>query len=176
MSFLLLMAAPALLVWLTSLALRHPVNLREAMRLGAVAAFAFTGIDHFVNAEARYLPMMPAFFGPLSLPLIWFTGAAELAVAVGLLLPLRVYQRLELPNLRRVAGLALAAMLALVVVANINVAIKGSGVSGLAFGNWYFWLRPLFQPFIIAWVLYASGAIWVQPRSASAELKGDLGQ
>lgn len=167
MSFLLLMAGAAAIAWLVSAVARRPLNMRDAMRIGAAAAFLFTGSDHFLNAQARYLPMMPAFFGALALPLVWFTGAAEIAGAVGLLVPLRIYERLGLPNLRYAAGVALAIMLAFLVIANINVALKGGGVSGLAFGDWYFRLRPLFQPFIIVCVLYASGAIcrrpWIAP-------------
>ena len=40
-----------------------------------------------------------------------------------------------------------------------NVAMKGGGVDGLSFGQWYFWLRPAFQPLIIFWVLYAAGVM-----------------
>lgn len=159
MSFLLLMAAAAAMGWLVSFVLRRPMNLRDAMRVGAAGAFLFTGVDHFLSAETRYLPMMPAFFGHLAPPLVLFTGAAEIAGAIGLLVPLSAYGRLGLPNLRHAAGVALAVMLVFLVTANVNVAIKGGGVDGLAFGQWYFWLRPVFQPFIIFWVLYAAGVI-----------------
>ena len=163
MSFLALMAVAAAIAWLAGLALRRPMSVRDAMRFGAAAAFLFTGIDHFVSAGSRYVPMMPAFFGASALPLVWFTGAAEIAGAVGLLVPLRVYRRLGLPDLRRWAGIALAVMLGFLVIANVNVALTGSGVEGIRFGAWYFWLRPLFQPLIMLWVLYAADAL---PRSA----------
>lgn len=153
------MAAVAATGWLVSLILRRPMGLRDAMRVGAVGAFLFTGIDHFISVDTRYLPMMPAIFGSFARPLVLFTGAAEIAGAVGLLLPISAYKRLGLPNLRYLAGVALAVMLVALVIANINVAIKGRGVDGLAFGQWYFWLRPAFQPLIILWVLYAAGAM-----------------
>ena len=87
MSFLLLMAAAAAMGWLASFVLRRPMNLRDAMRIGAAGAFLFTGVDHFISTDTRYLPMMPAFFGPLlgrwccSLgrrrsPAPWLAGAA----------------------------------------------------------------------------------------------------
>ncbi len=91
----------------------------------------------------------------------WFTGAAELAGAIGLLLPPGVYHRLGLPDLRRAAGIGLALLLSLVVVANVHVALTGATVDGLPFGTWYYWLRPFLQPVIIAWALYAAG---VAPR------------
>ena len=165
MSFLLLMAAAAATGWSISFMLRRPMNLRDAMRVGAVGAFLFTGVDHFISADTRYLPMMPAFFGSLARPLVLFTGAAEIAGAIGLLVPLSAHKRLGLPNLRHAAGVALAVMLVFVVIANVNVAIKGGGVDGLAFNQWYFWLRPVFQPLIILWVLYAAG---VMPGKQSA--------
>ncbi|PZO08952.1 MAG: hypothetical protein DCF27_06875 [Lysobacteraceae bacterium] len=159
MSFLLLMAAVAAMGRLVSFVLRRPMTLRDAMRVGAAGAFLFTGVDHFINVDTRYLPMMPAFFGGLARPLVLFTGAAEIVGAMGLLVSMSVYKRLGLPNLRYTAGVALAVMLAFLVIANINVAMKGGGVDGLSFGQWYFWLRPAFQPLIIFWVLYAAGAM-----------------
>ena len=48
-------------------------------------------------------------------------------------------------------------LFALLVVASINVAVKGTGVEGLDFGSAYFVLRPFFQPLFIAWALYSVG-------------------
>jgi len=78
---------------------------------------------------------------------------------VGLLVPLRVYRGLKVPDLRYWAGIGLAVLLAFLVIANVHVAIQGGGVEGFAFGAWYFWLRPFFQPLIALWVLYAAGVI-----------------
>jgi hypothetical protein len=51
-------------------------------------------------------------------------------------------------------------MLVFLVIANVNVAVKGGSVPGLSFGpESYYWLRPLLQPVIIAWALYAGG-VW----------------
>ena len=121
--------------------------------------FLFTGIDHFLNTETRYIPMMPAFLGPWARELVWFTGAAEILGAIGLLLPVTLWSRLGLPDLRRTAGLALSLLLAVMVIANVNVALQGAQVAGLPFGSWYYWLRPALQPLIILWALYASG-VW----------------
>ncbi len=51
-------------------------------------------------------------------------------------------------------------MLAFLVIANVNVALKSSTVQGLEFGRWYYWLRLLFQPIFIVWALFVSGVIW----------------
>jgi short chain dehydrogenase len=65
-----------------------------------------------------------------------------------------------MPNLRRWAGIGLAVMLAFLVMANINVALQGSRVQGLEFGNWYYYLRPFIQPIFMLWALFVSGVIW----------------
>lgn len=160
MSFLFLMGLFSALSWLVSRALRRKMDLRNAMRFGAASAFVFTGVDHFISGEIRYLPMMPPLFGDLRLPLIWFIGAAEIAGAIGLIVPSALSIRLHMPGLRCTAGIALSVLLAYVVIANIHVAISGGSVNGLDFGAWYFWMRPFLQPFIILWVLYASNVIW----------------
>ncbi|HEY0877088.1 MAG TPA: hypothetical protein VGE10_01420 [Zeimonas sp.] len=166
MSFLLLMgfvtALSALAQWLRR---RRPA-LRPAMRHGMVGGFLFTGVDHFVHDTERYLPMVPSWFDPLSLELVWLTGATEIAGAIGLALSPAFYSRVGLPNLRRAAGIGLALQLAIVVVANVHVALTGATVAGLPFGAWYYWLRPLLQPLIIAWALYAAEVIG--PRRAPA--------
>ena len=76
-----------------------------------------------------------------------------------MLVPLGVYRRLGLPDLRRWAGIGLAVMLAVVVIANINVAVQGQGVHGLPFGRGYYWFRLLLQPVFMVWALYAGGVI-----------------
>lgn len=106
--------------------------------------------------------MLPDFLADYALGLVYFSGAAELVGAVGLVVPLSVYRRLGLPNLRKWAGIGLAVMLALLVAANVNVAIEGSSVRGLEFGSWYYWLRPFIQPLFILWALFVSGVIWQQ--------------
>ncbi len=100
---------------------------------------------------------------------MYLTGAAELMGALGLVVPLAVYRRLGLPNLRRWAGLGLTALLASVVVANVNVAVQGTSVNGLAVGSWYLWLRPFLQPVIMLWALYAGG-VWPRDHAGMAEM------
>jgi uncharacterized membrane protein len=120
--------------------------------------FIYTGIDHFVTPE-RYSAMLPEVLHEYSLELVYVSGVAELAGALGLIIPLAVYRWLELPSLRAWAGVGLALLLSVIVIANINVAIQGTQVQGLAFGAWYYWVRPFLQPIFIAWALYASGAV-----------------
>lgn len=166
MSFLLLMAVPTtVLLALTRWgALRF--DLRDAMRWGMAFGFLFTGIDHFVNAQSRYAPMIPDLLQQHALAWVWFSGAAELAGALGLLVPQAVWSQLGMPRMRSVVAVCISVMLVGLVWANINVAIQGKTVQGLEFGAWYFWLRPAFQPVFIAWVLYACGVIGASKEAA----------
>jgi uncharacterized membrane protein len=131
-----------------------------AMRHGMAGGFTFTVIDHFVHAHNRYVPMLPDVLAEYALALVYMSGAAELAGAIGLVLPLATYRQLDLPNLRKWAGIGLALLLVFLVLANVNVAVKGSGVQGLEFGAWYYWLRLLFQPIFILWALFVAGILW----------------
>lgn len=159
MSFLAFLVIASLLAYVPQYFLGDRRDVAMAMRHGMAVALLFTGTDHFVNDQIRYLPMMPAWFGSLALPLVWFTGMAEIAGAIGIAMPLRAWQRLRLPNLRPVAGVALAVLFALLVIANIHVAIAGTDVHGLAFGRTYLVVRPFLQPLFMLWALYAAGVV-----------------
>jgi uncharacterized membrane protein len=132
---------------------------RMALRHGMAGGFILSGIDHFVNTQTRYVPMLPAFLAPYGVALVYGTGVTELAGALGLIVPLAVYYRLGLPNLRQWAGIGIALMLAGLMVANINIAIQASRGAQLTFEAWTYWLRLLFQPLFMLWALYAAGVI-----------------
>jgi uncharacterized membrane protein len=159
MSFLLLMIALSALAYVPQWLLGDRRDYRMAMRHGMAGGFVFTGIDHFVHGHSRYVPMLPEFMADHAVELVYFTGAMELAGAIGLVIPLAVYSRLGLPNLRKWAGIGLAIMLAFLVIANIHVALQGGRVQGLEFGDWYYYLRPFFQPIFMLWALFVSGVI-----------------
>jgi uncharacterized membrane protein len=164
MSFFILISLASLLSWLVARLAGRRLSLRDCMRYGMALGFLFTGVDHFANGESRYVPMIPEALAATALYWVYFTGAAELLGAIGLLLPIAFYQKWGWPNLRRQAGIWLAVMLACIVVANINVAIQGQSVQGLDFGAWYYWIRPLFQPVFILWALYGAG-VWPRAKS-----------
>lgn len=167
MSFLFLISLATGIAWSLSHLFKRPLVLRDSMRWGMGLGFIFTGIDHFVSANSRYVPMIPDALAEHALAWVYLTGVAELAGGLALLLPVSLYRRLGLPNLQRHAGIGLAVMLVCVVAANINVALKGQSVQGLDFGAWYYWIRPLFQPVFIAWTLYSAG-VW--PRSSASSV------
>ena len=170
MSFLVLISAGAAAAWVLS-HFFEKLDLRASLRWGMGLGFLFTGVDHFASASTRYAPMLPDMFADKALFWIYLTGGAERAGGVGLLVPAWLYGRLGLPNLQKPAGVGLAVMLACVVVANVNVALKGQSVHGLEFGAWYYWIRPLFQPVFIAWALFCVGAWMPGTRSEVASAR-----
>jgi uncharacterized membrane protein len=159
MSFLALILVASLFAYGVQRLCGRPGDHRLAMRHGMALGLLFTGVDHFVSAELRYVPMIPDLLAPMALQLVHISGAAELLGAAGLLVPASVYRRLGLPDLQRATGVALAVLFALLVTANVHVALKGSGVHGLDFGQTYFLVRPLLQPVFIAWALYSVGLL-----------------
>lgn len=87
MSFLILLCVGSILAWGAGRILGVRLPLRDAMRYGMGLAFCFTGVDHLLNAAVRYVPMMPDLLADHAFALVYFTGAAELAGGVALLLP-----------------------------------------------------------------------------------------
>jgi uncharacterized membrane protein len=158
MEVLILMIILSALAYLPQYALGNRKDYRMAMRHGMAGMFIFTGLDHFFT-PSRYVPMMPPFLANYALELVYLSGGAELGGAIGLLVPLAAYRWLKLPNLRRLAGLGLALMLSVIVIANINVAVQGLQVQGLPFPAWYYWLRVLLQPIFVAWALFVGGVM-----------------
>jgi uncharacterized membrane protein len=159
MLFIGLMVGLAALAWIPQAIWGDRRDLRMAMRHGAAGAFLFTGIDHFINTSTRYVPMIPDFLLPWAKELVWISGAGEIAGAIGLLPAPAFYARYGLPNLRYWAAVALSTMLCFLVIANVNLALKGGTYGGREMAAWYLWLRPFLQPAIILWILYAGRVI-----------------
>jgi uncharacterized membrane protein len=132
---LTLLAVPAAKGW--------PARMRFAMAL----ALFFVGSDHWIHPD-RYLAMMPPWI-PLHLELVLFTGAAEIAGGLGLLIP----------RFRALAGVLLAVYFVAVFPANLHNALNGLSVEGLPEASWYYWARLPFQPLAIWWALFSAGVI-----------------
>ncbi|HEX2199415.1 MAG TPA: DoxX family protein [Burkholderiales bacterium] len=137
----------ALLVVLTSLAIPLVRGWPARMRLAMALALFFAGSDHWINPQ-RYLAMMPPWI-PLHLELVLFTGAAEIAGGLGLLVP----------RFRQAAGLLLAIYFVAVFPANVHNALNGLAVEGLPQAAWYYWLRLPFQPLAVWWALFSAELI-----------------
>ena len=126
-----------------------PELVRLVLRILLAAVFAFMGVTHFVPRVARGMRAMipPALRRP-GMPsptfLVAFTGAAELAGAVGLLAPW--------PQLRELTGIALVVFLVLVFPANAYAAQHRERFGRAAIP---FWPRYLGQLALIALILLA---------------------
>jgi uncharacterized membrane protein len=87
-------------------------TLSGSLRAGVAAMFVLTGVAHFVGLRADLMRMVPPIFGN---PGLWvtLTGLAELAGAVGIMLPAT----------RRLAAAGLALLLLAMFPANVHAAI-----------------------------------------------------
>jgi uncharacterized membrane protein len=124
--------------------LRSLGDSRAQRRLAALVQNLAGAHAHRDGASA----MMPPWIA-LHLELVLFTGAAEIAGGLGLLIP----------RLRRLAGLMLAIYFVAVFPANIHNALNGLAVEGLPQAGWYYWARLLFQPLAVWWALFSAQLI-----------------
>lgn len=116
---------------------------RVGFRLLLVIFYLGAGALHLVSPRG-FLAITPDWV-PFPHFMVAFTGVAEIAGAVGLLIP----------QLRKWAGIGLALYALCVWPANLNHAINGISLGGEALGWWYHGPRLAFQPVLI-WL-----ALWV---------------
>lgn len=116
---------------------------RVGFRLLLVIFYLGAGVLHLVSPRG-FLAITPDWV-PFPHFIVAFTGVAEIAGAVGLLIP----------QLRKWAGIGLALYALCVWPANLNHAINGISLGGGALGWWYHGPRLAFQPVLI-WL-----ALWV---------------
>ena len=114
------------------------------------------GIGHFVRTE-EFLGQVPSFL-PARTALVYVSGVVEIALAGALV---------ALPRYRVKVGWATAAFFVLVFPGNIYQAIAGTETFGLDSPGAR-WLRLTFQPVLVAWALWSTGAwkSWRESRRA----------
>jgi uncharacterized membrane protein len=110
------------------------------------AAFTFTGIGHFRSAEAFEAQVPP--WMPWPEAVVAVSGVVELAFAVALI---------ALPRYRVQVGWAIAAFLVIIFPGNISQFVTGTAAFGLD-SDLARGVRLLFQPLMIAFVLWSTGA------------------
>ena len=109
-------------------------------RLGRFAFAAFmvaAGVNHFVDPDF-YLSLMPPWL-PWHEPLVFWSGVAEVAAGLGVLIP----------PIRRWAGWFAIAVLLAVFPANVWMAVDSSVWPDVP--TWARWARLPFQAFFIWW-------------------------
>lgn len=102
--------------------------------------FTVAGAGHFIS-PSTYLPLMPGYL-PWHLPLIYISGAAEMAGGIGI-----CFQKW-----RRMAGWGLIALLVAVFPSNIHMLLNQVPLGGKPVAEWIFWVRLPLQAVMIAWI------------------------
>ena len=109
------------------------------------AAYVAAGLLHLSSPEP-FLTITPGWV-PFPEEVIRFTGVAELAGALGLLIP----------RTRRAAGVGLALYALCVWPANIKHMLDGPDIAALDNDLYYHVPRMVLQPVLIWWALFCSG-------------------
>ena len=120
---------------------------RPILRALLAAAYLAAGILHVI-VPGPFLGILPPWV-PIAPSVILLTGLAEIAGAVGLMIP----------RLRRAAGIGLAAYAVCVFPANIQHAISDLALADPQLGWAYHGPRLLLQPVIVWWALWAGEVI-----------------
>ncbi len=112
--------------------------------------YLVAGIAH-IRSPGGFLAITPDWV-PFPEQVILLTGVAEIAGAIGLMIPPKI-----IPGLRYAAGIGLALYALCVYPANINHAINNIAISGATASWFYHGPRLAFQPVFIWWALIAGG-------------------
>jgi uncharacterized membrane protein len=119
--------------------------MRTAMRWVLALFYLAAGYIHLTK-PGTFMPVMPDWV-PAPYQVILFTGACEVAGAIGLVIP----------RTRWLAGLMLALYAIAVFPVNIKHAFYGPAIPGIANMWLYHGPRLLLQPVLVWWALYAGG-------------------
>ena len=123
---------------------------RHFFRTLLALIYLLAGIAH-IRSPGGFLQITPEWV-PYPEQVILWTGIAEIAGAVGLMIPPRI-----IPHVRYAAGIGLALYALCVYPANINHAVNNLAIGGET-ASWYYHApRLAFQPVFIWWALIAGG-------------------
>ncbi|MEC3951310.1 DoxX family protein [Sphingobium sp. HWE2-09] len=120
---------------------------RTIARLVLAALYLVAGIAHLTR-PGGFIAITPHWV-PMPETVVALTGVAELAGAIGLMIP----------RLRYAAGIGLALYALCVWPANINHAVNDIALGGRHLSWWYHGPRLALQPVIIWWALWAGGVM-----------------
>ena len=123
------------------------IDYRLTMRLLMAMFYFAAGVLH-LSSPHGFVLIVPSFV-PWPTEVVWLTGVAEIAGAVGLMIP----------DTRKAAGIGLALYAICVFPANINHAFNHIDVQVLPNSWWYHGPRFLLQPILVWWALFCSGVI-----------------
>ena len=104
------------------------------------------GVAHFVLPQ-EFLAQVPAWM-PAHMAVVYVSGAVEIALGIALV---------GAPRHRVALGWVVAALFVAVFPGNVNQAITGDDAFGLTTPESR-WARLLFQPLLVVWALWSTGA------------------
>jgi uncharacterized membrane protein len=122
------------------------------LRAALGVLYGGAGVLHLLH-PAPFIAIVPPWV-PSPAFVVWLTGWLEIAGAIGL----------QVPALRKAAGLGLAAYAIAVFPANIHHAMAGMEVGWLPASWWYHGPRLAAQPLLVMAAL-AAGGVWRLTRS-----------
>jgi uncharacterized membrane protein len=125
--------------------------MRSALRWALAALMLVAGLGHLVATD-EFLGQTPTWLPQRTL-IVVVSGLVEIGFALALVL---------LPSRRRQVGWALAVFFVLVFPGNLSQAIEGTSSFGLD-TDAERWVRLLFQPVLVLWALWCTGA-WPRVR------------
>jgi uncharacterized membrane protein len=136
----------------------HDVDRRLRSGFGWVLAglMLFAGVMHFAST-ASFLGQVPRWLPQRTL-IVQTSGVVEIAFGLALVL---------VREHRRQVGWALAGFFVLVFPGNVYQAVAGTDAFGLDTSGAR-WLRLAFQPVLILWALWATGAVGSRQQGPAA--------
>ncbi len=149
--------------WMDTVSAPAPSSpVRTLARVGLAAFLLFAGVGHFVAPE-EFLAQVPPWM-PAPLLVVYVSGVVELLLGAALLGPVRF---------RPAVGWIVAAFFVVIFPGNISQAVTGEAAFGLdsAAARWG---RLAFQPVLVAWALWSTGAwsTWRRRRRPVAAARG----
>lgn len=132
--------------------------LRTLARVVLAAFLLFAGVGHFVAPE-EFLAQVPPWM-PAPLLVVYVSGVVEIALGAALLGPARW---------RPLVGWIVAAFFVVIFPGNLSQALTGEVAFGLD-SDAARWGRLAFQPVLVLWALWSTGAwaAWADRRGQRA--------
>jgi uncharacterized membrane protein len=125
-----------------------PRGLADVLRWLLGGALLFAGIGHLTAQRAEFQAQVPSSFPVNADLVVVVSGIVEILLGAALI---------ALPKYRVVIGWVVAAFFVIIFPGNIAQWIEGTNAFGLDTDNARF-VRLLFQPVLIAWALWSTGA------------------
>ncbi|PSN10584.1 hypothetical protein C7271_25815 [filamentous cyanobacterium CCP5] len=115
---------------------------KDTLRVILAVCMVVAGVLHFVVPQP-FIRIVPGFL-PAPAALVYISGAIEVLLALGLLLP----------STRRLSAWGLVLLFIAVYPANLNMAINHIQISGIPDAWWFQAIRLPFQFVLIAWAYW----------------------